>query len=164
MSKSLAASPRSFTLRLKTASVGSGQRTGYTLVEVIMATGVFALAIVTSISALQSAFSNLDTARNIETACRIMQCELERERLLTWAEIGTVSDQPSIDPLFQSNPAVGGRFSLTRAVGPVADYNGAMRQITLTVTWRSYSGQTHQRTLTTYYGNNGLYTYYTTQS
>ena len=129
-----------------------------------MAVGVFALAVVTSITTLQRAFSNLDTARNIETACRILQCEMEKERLMTWAQVGVVNYVPTIDPMFQSNPAVAGRFTLSRSIATVPNRSSKIIQITLTVSWTNYAGRTHQRSLTTYYGNGGLQTYFTTQS
>lgn len=153
-------------------SPASGDRKGrssrrvraFTLVELMMAVGVFSLAVVTSITALQRAFNNLDTARNIETASRILQCEMEKQRLMTWAQIGTATNSPAIDPMFQSNPAVAGRFTLSRSTATVANRSGRILQITLTVTWRNYAGRTHQRSLTTYYGNGGLHTYFTTQA
>lgn len=140
------------------------KRGGFTLVEIMMAVGVLALAITTSITALQRAFLNLDSARNIETACRIMQCEFEKERLLTWSAVSNVGYQAAIDSEFSGNPAVAGRFTLTRSTSTVSGRGGKLLQITLTVTWRNYDGRSQQRSQTTYYGNGGLYTYFTTQT
>lgn len=136
----------------------------FTLVELMMAVGVFSLAVVTSITTLQRAFNNLDTARNIETASRIIQCEMEKQRLMTWAQVGAATNSPAIDSIFQSNPAVAGHFTLSRSTATVANRSGKILQITLTVSWRNYAGHTHQRSLTSYYGNGGLHTYLTTQA
>ena len=139
-------------------------RGGFTLVEIIMAVGVLALAITTSITALQRAFMNLDSARNIETACRIMQCEFEKERLLTWSAVTDAAYKVAIDSAFSGNPAVAGRFTLTRSTSTVSGHSGKLLQITLTVTWRNYDGRSLQRSQTTYYGNGGLYTYFISQT
>ena len=137
---------------------------GFTLVEVIMAVFVLALAITTAITTLQRAFLNLDAARNLETASRIMQCELEKERLLDWTQVSSAAYQPVIDAAFLRNPAVAGRFALTRVVAVVPNRAGQMLQITLTTTWRTYDGRTQRRSYTTYYGQNGLYAYFTSQT
>jgi prepilin-type N-terminal cleavage/methylation domain-containing protein len=137
---------------------------GFTLIEVMMAVTILALALTTSITTLQRAFLNLDSARNIETACRIMQCELEKERLLSWSQVSDNSYQPTMDPAFLGNPAVAGRFTLSRQTATVANTADKLLQITLTVTWKNYDGHAAQRSQTTYYGNGGLYTYFTSQS
>jgi len=149
--------------RRPTVSRVRGRR-AFTLTEVIMASFVLALALTTSLTTLQRGFADLDTARNIEIASRIIQCEIEKERMLTWAQVSDSAYAPSIDSAFQSNPRVAGRFTLTRAVATVANHGGNMLQITLTVSWRSYDGHTQRRMQTTYYGNGGLYTYLTTQA
>ena len=56
------------------AAGGAG---GFTLVEVIMSVFVLALAITTSITVLQRAYNNYDSARNLETASRILQAEID---------------------------------------------------------------------------------------
>ena len=133
---------------------------GFTIVEVAMAVIVFAMAITTSISALQRAFLELDTARNLEIAGSILQCEMEKERLLDWSQASDASYLPVIDASFASNPAVAGRFPLSRTLVTLAGRSGQMVQITLTVRWRSYDGHRLSRSYTTYYGNGGLYAYY----
>ena len=62
-------------------------RRGFTLVEVVLAVFVLALAMVTSLAALQRAFLNLDTARNLEIAANILQCEMEKQRVFDWAQL-----------------------------------------------------------------------------
>jgi prepilin-type N-terminal cleavage/methylation domain-containing protein len=150
--------------RLTTSRPSRARRGGFTLVEIMMAVGVLALAITTSITALQRALLNLDSARNIETACRIMQCEFEQERLLTWSAVSAAGYQPSIDSEISGNPAVAGRFTLTRSTSTVTGRGGKLLQITLTVTWRNYDGRSQQRSQTTYYGNGGLQTFFTSQT
>jgi hypothetical protein len=141
-----------------------GRAAAFTLMELMMAVGVLALAVATCVTTLQRAFLNLDSARNIETACRIMQCEIEKERLLTWSQVTNVAYQATIDSAFLSNPATAGRFTLARQTAVIANTSNNLLQITLTVSWKNYNGIAAQRSQTTYYANGGLYTYFTTQT
>ena len=134
-------------------------RRGFTLVEVIMAVTVLALVLVTSITTIQRAMSNLDSARSLETASRIMQCEIEKERLFTWTAVSNASYAPAVDAQFLSDPSITSRFTLSRSLTTVANHNSLMVQVTLRVAWRSYDGRNLNRTLTTYFTKGGLNDY-----
>ncbi len=132
---------------------------GFTIVEVAMAVIVLALALTSSLSALQSAFLQLDTARNLEIAGNIMQCEIEKERLFNWTAASNAIYVPVIDSSLTRNPAIAGRFTLSRALVTLAAHSGQVVQITLTVRWRGYDGRSLSRSYTTYYTQGGLYEY-----
>ena len=126
-----------------------------------MAVLVLALALTTSITAMQSAFLQFDTARNLEVAANILQCEMEKERLFTWDVVrnATATYVPVIDLSFARNPAIGGRFTLSRTLATVPGRSGQIVQITLTVSWRGYDGRSLTRSYTTYYTQGGLHVY-----
>ena len=124
-----------------------------------MAVIVLAMGITTSLSVLQRAFLDLDTARNLEIAGNNLQCEMEKERLFPWTQASDATYQPVIDASFARNPAIAGRFTLSRSLVALAGRSGQMVQITLTVRWRSYDGRSLSRSYTTYYGQGGLYAY-----
>ena len=125
-----------------------------------MAVAMLALVLTTSIMVTQRVFAELDTARNLEIAGNILQCEIEKERLLPWVSASDASYQPVIDASFTRNPAIAGRFTLSRALTLLAQRSGQEVQITLTVGWRSYDGHTVTRSSTTYYTQGGLYAYF----
>ena len=133
---------------------------GFTIAEVMMAAIVMAFAITTSITTMQRAFLSVDAARGITYAAQIMQTELEKMRLQNWT---TVSAYPSsattvtIDSSFTSNAYIGNRFTLTRTATTV---HSGMIKVTLTISWNAYDGHNLQRSYSTYYGQNGLYDYY----
>ena len=131
----------------------------FTLVEVVMAVFILALALTTSLAALQRAFLQLDTARNLEIAANMLQCEMEKERLFTWAQASNAGYAPVIDPSFSRNPAIGGRFTLSRSLSTLSGHSSQVVQITLTVTWRGYDGRSLSRSYTSYYTQGGLYAY-----
>jgi Tfp pilus assembly protein PilV len=149
-------------MRLKIPPLGARRPPsggGFTLVEVAMAVIVLALALTTSLTALQRAFLEFDTARNLEIAGNIMQCEMEKERLFTWTAASNAAYVPVIDSSFARNPAIAGRFTLSRSLATLAAHSGQVLQITLTATWRSYDGHMVSRSYTTYYTQAGLYAY-----
>lgn len=125
-----------------------------------MAAAVLALAISTSITVMQRAFSSLDTARNLTTASQILQSEIEKMRLKDWTVVSGYAAGPTSIALateFADESSIQNRFSLQRTVTtPQTD----MREITLTVTWRAYDGRTFSRSFKTYYSRYGLYDFY----
>jgi Tfp pilus assembly protein PilV len=132
----------------------------FTILEVVIATAVLALAITTSLTTLQSAFLALDSARKITMAGQIMQTEFEKTRLEDWATVssfGSSTDLTSTISVPSSSTPITNTFTLTRTVGEV---HAEMKQITLTTTWKTYDGRLVSRSYTTYYGKNGLYDYF----
>lgn len=134
-------------------------RCGFTIPEVALAVILLSLAIGTALIVLQRGFLALDTARNLHFAANIMQCQFEKERLMPWTQVSSASYQPAIDSSFLRNPAIAGRFTLSRTVAFVPQRSEQMVQVTLTVTWRTYDGRQMSRSYTTYFGNGGLYNY-----
>lgn len=132
------------------------RRRAFTLVEIAVSAGVLALVVVTALTTMQRAFANLDTARNVATASNILQTELEYERLFTWTRLTDTSYQPTLGAAFLRNPAVAGRFTLSRTVATVANRNSKVVQVTLTVRWRNYDGRSLSRSFTTYFTQEGL--------
>ncbi len=142
----------------------AGRRRGFTIFEVGMAAAVMAFALVTSITVIQRGFMALDTARNITYAAQIMQNEMEKMRLQNWATISTypaTATAVTIDSAFTTT-AIGARFiGMTRTAENVhTGTNAGMVKITLTVSWKSVDGRTLSRSYITYYGQNGLYDYF----
>jgi len=145
-------------------SVDTGDRRnaarGFTLIEVALALIILALVIMSTVTAMQRCLAQLDTARNLQTASAIMQTEMEKERLMSWYQVADTSYQPVIDASFNRIPNLAGRFTLSRSVATLANRNGDMLQITLTVSWKNYDGRTLTRSTTSYYTKDGLHAYY----
>ena len=133
------------------------RRRALTLVEVVMAILVLGVAIATALAAMQRAFFQFDTARNLQLAGSILQCEIEKERLLDWSRVSDAKYQPAIDPAFLRNAAVAGRFTMSRSVAVVPERGGQLVQVTLTIAWRSLDGRTLTRSTTTFFCKDGLY-------
>ena len=134
-------------------------RTGFTLVEAVAALLVFTVAFGGALAVVQRAFLELDSARAILAAGTILQSEMEKERMFTWAQAADATYVPTVDSGTLRDPAMAGRFTLARAVTPLTGREARMLQITLTASWRTIDGQVRSRKFTTYYTNGGLREY-----
>lgn len=127
----------------------------FTLVEVMVASTVLIFGIVSAITVSQRGLQALDTARNLTAATQLMQNEMERVRLLNWAQLGTLQ-QSGGTTVTHSDSA---RFTCTREI---ADVKTGMKEIRLVTSWRGYDGRPHTARLITRYGKNGLNDYFYT--
>ena len=169
-------SPRGTPARRRRSGVA-----GFTIAEVIVATFVMLFGITSAITVIQSGYNALDTARSTTLAAQIMQSEMERLRLLPWSTTSTTSsgatkpsisalpaeatiDLTSIFPSGATTTQLANRFTVKRTVGDVANRDGEMKSITVTVSWTGINGVSHTRTSTTQYAKNGLYDYYSTKA
>ncbi|MEO7412337.1 MAG: prepilin-type N-terminal cleavage/methylation domain-containing protein [Opitutaceae bacterium] len=133
---------------------------GFTLVEVMIAATVLVLGIVSSITALQSGLQAIDNARNYTAAAQLLQNEMERLRLKSWAQLQTLSESGDTAVQVPASLKSGGiPFSCTRQI---TDLKTDMKQIALVASWRGYDGRTHSAKLLTRYGKTGLYDYFYT--
>jgi len=128
---------------------------GFTLVEVMVASVVLLLGIVSALTALQRGFQVLDSARNLTAASQLMQSEMERLRLKSWAQLQALQDAgdtrvPSAAD--GSDP----RFTCRRVI---RDLKTDMKEIVITAEWRGYDGRAQTARLITRYGRSGLNDY-----
>ncbi|RXK55022.1 hypothetical protein ESB00_03740 [Oleiharenicola lentus] len=147
------------------ARLRRAREAGMTIAEVIMASCVMAFAITTSITVMQSGFTTIDTARGNTLASQILQSEIERIRLMSWAKVtdpDLMMGEHKVDlkEVFSTNSELAGKFSLVRTVKDDSTRSGEAVDIYLQVQWQSYDGRRHQRSFQTKYVKNGLYDYY----
>ena len=131
-------------------------RRAFTIVEVMVAAGVLALGIASVITVSQRGLQALDTARNLSGASQLMQSEMERLRLMSWAQLQTLQDSGQTTVTLEDT---NGRYACSRAITDVKDN---MKEITLVATWRGYDGRPHTARLITRYGRTGLNDYFYT--
>lgn len=129
-----------------------------------MATFVMAFGLSTSIYTMVRGFKTLDVARNITLSSQVLQSEMERLRLMDWADIASLTGTSTVDlsSVFSDDAALAARFTLNRTVSDVAGKVGEMKEIILQVTWTAVDGRSLSRQFRTYYAKDGLYDYYYT--
>ncbi|MDQ5979910.1 MAG: hypothetical protein QG602_2885 [Verrucomicrobiota bacterium] len=138
---------------------------GMTIAEVIIASCVMAFAITTSITVMQSGFNTIETARGNTLASQILQSEIERIRLMSWAKVtdaDTMMGEHKVDlkEVFATNSELASKYTLVRTVKEDGTRAGEAVDIYLQVQWSTYDGRQHNRSFQTKYVKNGLYDYY----
>lgn len=151
------------------------RKNGFTLVEVMVAAGVMALAFAGMIQVIVSGFEMLDVARKQTIAMQIIHGQVDNIRLSNWTQVSNLgaTDTVWVDAsdhggnqawniadgfVFGANlPTVSTKFRCKRTVTTVRT---DLKQVTFTVTWTGYAGRSHSRSGSTYVGKNGLYVTY----
>jgi prepilin-type N-terminal cleavage/methylation domain-containing protein len=147
-------------------------KAGFTLIEVMMAAIVMALAISSSIIVLQHGLRAIDTARYTTLAGQVLQSQMEKLRLLNWTQLtstATGAYGPVMYSTFPIDVAASATAQIDRFVAEgytgrcaqsIVDapspFNATMKEITLTATWKGMDGRMHSLSYITYYGKNGL--------
>jgi hypothetical protein len=130
----------------------------------MMAAGVMVLGISTSIIVLQRGMQAIDTARYTTLAGQILQSQMEKLRLLTWAQLVAAPPPGGTGPgstfTTDISSSVSGQLanftSLTQTIADAPSPFTDMKDITLTATWRGSDGRTHSLKYMTRYARNGI--------
>jgi len=155
--------------RAKRGTLFRGKKTaGFTLLEVGLAGTVLIFGLCSAIISLQRGFQLTDTSRTSVLAAQIMQSEIERLRLMSWADLTNPTLIPESEPInlalvYPDSPEVAKQFTALRTITPCPGRETSMVEIAVTVTWSSIDGVNHARTFRTRYSKNGLYDYYYTK-
>ncbi len=133
-------------------------RSGFTLVEVMVAAMVLIFGIVGALSSLQRGLQAVDSARNLTAATQRMQSEMESLRVKSWAQIEALQAS-GVTAVTLDDTRAGPRLTCTRTI---SDLKADMKEIVLTAEWRGYDGRPQSARLITRYGRSGLNDYFYT--
>ena len=121
---------------------GAGRRSGFTIVEVMMASVILVVGFIGMISAITVGSEMLATSRRANLANQIMQHEFEKLRLKNWSEISaplaaiTATNYTALTPddtqFDAAITASGVSFNLARTVTSLTTN---LYEVSLTVTW-----------------------------
>ena len=150
------------------APVRKGQL-AYTILEVVVATVIIAIAAGGVITSINYGLFVMQLARENSRASQIMLERLESVRLYNWTEVTNVGYVPTTFTDYYDPTAPAGMqgtvYSGTLAVadpffgGTVPVYSNSMKQFTVTVSWNTSGRVPHTRSLTTYVAKDGLQNY-----
>ncbi|PTX91727.1 hypothetical protein [Opitutus sp. ER46] len=140
------------------------RQAGFTIVEVGVAALVLVLCISSSLIALQRGFVAIDNARYTTLAGQILQSQMEKLRLLTWAQLtaspsagGPPTNGTFTPDLTASASGQLANFTCSQVItASPAPFNTSMLDITLTATWKGSDGRSRSLTYFTRYGRNGI--------
>lgn len=149
---------------------GRDSRGGFTILEVGLAAAVMALAVATSLVAMQYGLRSVDTARNLTLAAQIMQSDIEILRLQNWSQISALAASSTVDPsttitsgtgtsLESTLTTIANRFTCTRTVADIAG-RADIKAIGLSIRWTGIDGREHTVSYQMRYAKNGLSDYF----
>jgi len=149
-------------------SSSRGSRRGklaYTLVEVLMAMAVVAIAFIGLYRGIAFSFDVTRFERENLRATQILLRRIEGIRLYNWNQVTDTTLNPlSFSEAYLPGGGSGGLVYTgsvqvaTAVLDPAATYSNNMKQITITVTWRS-AGVLRTRTASTYVARDGIQNY-----
>jgi hypothetical protein len=147
---------------------GSGQIEAFTLIEAMVASGLVLIVFVALYAGVSFCFSVTDFERQNLRATQVMLERVEGLRLLNWFQLTNTALNPATFtqqyyPAVGSTPASGVMYTGTVTVTgvnlvPAASYSNNVKQVTVTLTWKSGS-VIRNRSLTTYASRNGIQNY-----
>jgi Tfp pilus assembly protein PilV len=139
------------------------------LVEVVIATVIIAIAGVGIISSINYGMFVTQLARENARATQIMVEKLESIRLYNWTEVTNAGFVPATfvdvyDPQSPTNyqgAIYNGTMTVSNAAfsGATPSYANNMRQFTVTLSWTTNGKIPHNRSLSTYVSKDGLQNY-----
>jgi Tfp pilus assembly protein PilV len=135
-------------------------RRGFTLFEVMLASGVMATGLVGMIQVVVSGSEMLDVARKQTLAANIIHTQIDLYRAsipADWSQVtnATTTISLSTAPMTTFSGVTTG-FTCTRVVSNVSS-DGTLKKVAYTVTWTGVTGRTHTRTGATYISKFGLH-------
>jgi prepilin-type N-terminal cleavage/methylation domain-containing protein len=141
---------------------------GFTLVETIIAVGIFGIVVSALYSCFGLGFSIVRSAREDLQATQILLGRVERVRLCTWTQV----TDPNVNPLtttgyFDSTnkrtPCTLTYSAVPPPVGAIpSQYSDQVLLVTVQLTWTSGNNQQHTRSMQTYVARYGMNSYVTT--
>lgn len=132
-------------------------RQAFTLVEVMVAMTVLILVFVSSVSAITIGFRVMEDARMNTIASQILQSEMENVRLKNWTLISALPASEPFTVQSSINSTTFNQFTCTRTI---TDVNSDLKQVVVSLTWKSMDGRMHDRRYMTMVGKNGLNDYF----
>ena len=124
------------------------------------------IELVESVGGISSGFSVLSAARENLRATQVMVEKLETIRLYNWDQLNNLNSftmQTNFTEYYNyKDTNYGLTYQMALAIentGLTETYAPQMRKITVTVNWTSLSGTPRNRSMTTFYTQNGLQAY-----
>src|SRR5436190_14277286 len=122
-------------------------RSGYTLVEVVVAMAIIGIMVVSLFAGFSSGFAVLRTSREKSRATQVLLQKIEAVRFCTWSQLAAFprNFQEPFDPQAPNATAPALYFG-TVSFGPPAmipdssDYKTNMHQVTITFLWSNFNG------------------------
>ena len=130
---------------------------GYSLAEVIVAAGVFALVITGGIAGVRMGFGIVDNSRHYTRISQILQSEVESLRSLSWKEIRELPQSEEVDINPQFTTSAYDAYTVTRSVYVEST---TLRRVEVVVEYTTRGGNNVSLKYLTFFTDGGVNDYY----
>ncbi len=144
-----------------------GSKSGFTLVEMMVAIVVLGMVLTAAFSTVAQALQTMETSRDYARVAQILQSEMEDLRTMSWStlEAQEVADDGvvSIDLTTEFNEAFGSRYRAFRYIRDRVDGGVTytdQKEATIWVYWWDARGNFRIKQTVSWFTENGLYDYY----
>jgi Tfp pilus assembly protein PilV len=136
---------------------GAMKNSGYSLVEVIVAAGIFAMVITGGIAGVRMGFQIVDNSRHYTRISQILQSEVESLRSLSWKEIKQLPSSTTVDinPHFSTNA-----YDAYVVSRNIYTESALLRRVEVTVSYTTRSGKPASLKYFTFFTSGGVNDYY----
>ncbi|MCL4787009.1 MAG: prepilin-type N-terminal cleavage/methylation domain-containing protein [Verrucomicrobia bacterium] len=145
--------------------VGKGNQ-GMTLVEVVMATGILTIVAGALIGTYNCGFFVMQSVRENQRATQILMEKVETIRLYSWSQVNTPNFIPAtFSDYYDPQSAQGSQGVRYDGEIEISDfpfntsYSTNLKQIEVTLTWKSRGNTTHTRKASTFIAKDGVQNY-----
>lgn len=130
---------------------------GYSLVEVIVAAGIFGLVITGGIAGVRMGFEIVDNSRHYTRISQILQSEVESLRSLSWKDLKELPVEEVIDinPQFSTSA-----YEAYKVYRNIYTESSTLRRIEVVVEYSTRSGRPVTLKYLTFFTDGGVNDYY----
>jgi Tfp pilus assembly protein PilV len=133
------------------------KKKGYSLAEVIVAAGIFAIVITGGIAGVRLGFEIVDNSRHHTRVSQILQSEVESLRSLSWKELKQLPSSEKIDINPQFSTSAYDAYSVKRDIYAVSS---TLRRVEVLVSYSTRSGKPVELKYLTFFTEGGVNDYY----
>jgi len=137
--------------------MAKARQSGFTLVEAMVAMGIFALVIASGLIGVQRGFESVGNARHYSRTSQIMQSEIERLRSFSWSELQELDAIKEIQPDSEFAAEQYDDYTVYRTI---EDVEPDLSRVQIYVFYENENGQSQSFRYKTYFTKGGLNDYY----
>lgn len=132
-------------------------KNGFTLVEVIVAAGIFAMVIAGGIAGVRMGFQIVDNSRHHTRVSQILQSEVESLRSLSWKELKQLPSSAEVDINPQFSTSAYDAYTVNRNI---YTESSSLRRVEVVVTYSTRGGKSVELKYLTFFTEGGVNDYY----
>ncbi len=132
-------------------------RAGFTLVEVIVAMGIFSMVIAGGLIGVRRGFELVGNSRHYTRVSQILQSEVEALRTLTWDDLIELEDNELITVDTQFDISAYDAYTVRRRIYTEA---ASLRRVEITVSYKNERGRLITLKYLTFFTDGGVNDYF----